>query len=167
VRAGLESYLYPETETADPRLNELWRAPWFWGAHPSRVLAKASRCRELLPQKAPLKTNPQRKVRFGETGKPTRETRVLPSKFVCRYCRRDPLALKLAVLQFSALLFPTRSPDEFTTAIRTDRIHCCRAVAAECALITANISFVACREGEAAVFTYRFHFQRHFLSPLV
>jgi len=66
------------------RLNELWRASSFWGAHPSRVLAKAPRFRELLPQKAPLKTNPKRKLRFGEIGKPTRETPVrlsLPMNF--------------------------------------------------------------------------------------
>jgi hypothetical protein len=54
-----------------------------WVAHASRVLAMASRHRELF-----IESQSQGKAGFGETPKPTRETRALPgvacAKFVSR-----------------------------------------------------------------------------------
>jgi len=54
----------------------------FWGAHPSRVLAKASRLSELLwvrvSEKASFPARKRMKVRFGETPKPAPETGALP-----------------------------------------------------------------------------------------
>src|SRR5882724_3128022 len=60
-----------------------------WVAHASRVLAKPSRVRELFlcfsnGAITQMHKKPS-KVRFGETPKPTRETRALPRIFVSRF----------------------------------------------------------------------------------
>jgi hypothetical protein len=54
----------------------------FRGAHASRLLVVASRCDEISKRVYFRESNPQmgRKVRFGETPKPARETRALPGR---------------------------------------------------------------------------------------
>ena len=50
-----------------------------WGAHASRVLVGASRADELsLRPELALRCDLSREACFGETPKPTRETRALP-----------------------------------------------------------------------------------------
>ena len=64
------------------------------GAHASRVWATASRRRELFMNRSMVRKVGGRKACFGETPKPTRETRALPRSMCCarskiraRHCR--------------------------------------------------------------------------------
>ncbi len=62
--------------------------------------------------------------------------------------------------------FPARTLHEFIAAIRTNRIQGSRALATEGAFVAANVNFVICGQGAAALFTFFFHFQRHEIRRL-